>query len=302
MLRLLILILSLVLYATVVAIVLSRSKKRDVVAARLESIEKQDAFGLDESDILARPFSERFIRPGFSRLLRVVENIVPISAKAQKALDENLRRAGMRPSAREYIAKHIVIAAIVCVVLFLLTFNLLYVLIAALGYYVLARFSLARKITQRKEDIENGMPDVLDLLSTSVTAGLGFDQALQHVIVRCKGPLVDELSITQKEITLGVPRGEALQRLANRCDVDPLTTFVSSVAQADRLGIAISNVLMTQAAGIRERHRQKIEEKAAKLPVKILLPMILLILPAMFIILLGPAVPRVMQALGTTAV
>lgn len=298
MMRAFVAVSAVLLYFILVGALSVWSKRKDFVAARLDAIQRQGDLGLGDANELSRPFSERFLRPGFSRLMRVVEGALPISAKAQRDLDEKLRSAGMRLSAREYVARNIVIAAVICALVFLVSFNFLYVVVALFAWYVLARFALTKKIKQRKEAIENGMPDVLDLLSTSVSAGLGFDQALQHVVARCQGPLVEELAVVQKEIALGTPRNEALHHLAERCGVEPLTTFVNSIAQADRLGIAISNVLITQATSIRDRHRQKIEERAAQLPVKILLPMILFILPAMFIILLGPAVPRIMQALG----
>lgn len=298
MMRAFVVVSGILLYFILVGVLSVWSKRRDLVSARLDAIQKQDDLGLGEVNDLSRPFSERFLRPGFSRLTQLVEGVLPINAKAQRELDEKLHSAGMRLSAREYVARNVVIAAVICVLVFLISLNPLYVVFAVFAWYAIARFVLTRKIRQRKEAIENGMPDVLDLLSTSVSAGLGFDQALQHVVARCQGPLVQELAVTQKEIMLGAPRNEALKHLAERCGVDPLTTFVNSIAQADRLGIAISNVLVTQATSIREKHRQKIEERAAQLPVKILFPMIFFILPVMFIILLGPAVPRIMQALG----
>ena len=142
------------------------------------------------------------------------------------------------------------------------------------------------------------MPEILDLLSVSVSAGLGFDQAMQYVVEKTDGELTAELAITQREIRLGRSRDEALRGLAERCKVDALRMFVSAITQADNLGIPISNILQVQAENARREHKQKVEEKAAKLPVKMLIPLVFFIFPVIFIILLGPAVPRVMQAMG----
>ncbi|HEY4543436.1 MAG TPA: type II secretion system F family protein, partial [Tissierellaceae bacterium] len=132
----------------------------------------------------------------------------------------------------------------------------------------------------------------------SVVAGLGFDQALGYVVERAKGPLIDEFNITQREITLGKSRKESLNDLANRCQVEELKTFTNAIIQADEMGISMQNVLNSQSKMIREAYKQEIEEHAAKIPVKILIPMVLFIFPVIFIVLIGPAVPQIMGALG----
>lgn len=163
--------------------------------------------------------------------------------------------------------------------------------------YVFRRYSLKLKITRRKEQITNALPGVLDLLSISVTAGLGFDQALMQVSSKNKGPLVEELEIARREINLGKTRKEALGDLAKRCQVEELKTFVSAVIQSDELGISLKNVLIAQSKAIRLAHKQKIEEKAMKTPVKIIFPVIFFIFPVIFIVILGPAIPDLLGAL-----
>ena len=221
-------------------------------------------------------------------------------------MSESLRSAGIAKSARDYLATlellYVLIAlAAVIVCRLVLHWSLLrtvfILLFALLVLYTLARFRLKKCAAQRSAQIENDMPEILDLLSVSVSAGLGFDQALQYVVERCDGVLAAELAVTQREIRLGKSRIDALKGLAERGRAEALRMFVSAVTQADTLGIAISNILQVQAESNRTQHKQRIEEKAAKLPVKVLLPLVLCIFPVIFIILLGPAVPKVMAAL-----
>lgn len=293
-----------VIYLAVLFIFGTYGEKTAMVSRRLLGIEKMGEFDESEADSLEQPFLERFFKPGVSKLMGYLGSILPMNATSIKALNEQLRQSGSRQSAQEYVAIHITILGLSTVGAFILSriislgsMQLLYFIVVLLcSIYVISRFRLSSRITQRKNQIENDMPDVLDLLSVSVAAGLGFDQALLYVTERCKGPLVEELTITQKEIALGRARGDALKQLAERCDVQPLSIFVSAIIQAETLGIPIANVLKTQADNIRSLHREKIEEKAAKLPVKILIPLVLLVFPNLFVIILGPAVPRIFAA------
>jgi tight adherence protein C len=122
-----------------------------------------------------------------------------------------------------------------------------------------------------------------------VEAGLGFDAALQKVVEKIRGPLSDEFQQALNEIKLGKPRREALKDLAARVEVDDVSTFISSLIQADQLGVSIANVLRVQAEQVRGKRRQRAEEKAQKAPIKILIPLVFFIFPAIFVILLGPA-------------
>lgn len=295
----------LAVYLLVVFLFGEKNRAEAAVRQRLETIASTGRYRSEEDERLRLSFADRFWRPFYSRLMGAVASVLPISARAQGQLEDKLRAAGRLLSARDYLARQTLLA--VCLmdaVFFTLRFGmdtalalcLLACLYTVSGYYVLARFSLGREITARQERLENDIPEILDLLSVSVSAGLGFDQALQYVTERCTGPLAEELTVTQREIRLGRSRNEALKNLSDRCGVEPLKTFVSAVIQADTMGIAISNVLKVQADNVRTGHKQKIEEKAAKLPVKILIPLVLCIFPVMFIILLGPAVPGVVAA------
>ena len=302
--RLRIALIGVAVYLLIVFLFGRRAREKAAVKNRLELIATSGNFSVEESR-LRQSFRDRIFRPAYDKAVHVIGMLLPVSGKAQIQLEDKLRKAGKKTSAREYLGKHIFSAFLLagCAFIVLKTFLKLSVSLSALAafygiacYYVVAKFILGKQITGRKEKIENEMPEILDLLSVSVSAGLGFDQALQYVTDRCKGPFTEELGVTQREIKLGRPRNDALKNLAGRCEVESLKVFVSAIIQADTLGIAIANVLQVQADNVRQTHKQKIEEKAAKLPVKILIPLVLCIFPVMFIILLGPAVPNVINA------
>jgi tight adherence protein C len=148
---------------------------------------------------------------------------------------------------------------------------------------------LRRKQDERQASIKRDLPDVLDLLAISVEAGVGFEGAVEVVTRHFDSPLATEFARTLQEMELGLPRREALQNLKRRTEVAELSNFVLVLVQADALGMPIGRVLRTQATEMRLKRRQWAREKAAKLPVKILMPLTLFILPALFVVILGPA-------------
>jgi len=171
-------------------------------------------------------------------------------------------------------------------------------LIAAMIGYILPGIWLDRKIKERKKNILKALPDALDLLCISVEAGLAFDLALQRVAQKWDNELSREFQRVLQDIRLGRTRREALRDLVTRTGVEDVQTFVSAVIQADQLGVSMSKILRIQSDQLRVRRRQRAEEAAQKAPVKMLIPMVFLIFPALFVVILGPAVPRIMQALG----
>ena len=140
--------------------------------------------------------------------------------------------------------------------------------------------------------MRRALPDSLDLLTISVESGLAFDAALQQVADKTTGPLAAEFRRTLQEIQLGTGRTDALKAMAERTKVEDLKYFVTALAQADRLGIPIADVLRVQAGEMRTKQTQKAEESAAKLPVKIIFPVLFCIMPAVFIVLLGPPIAQ----------
>jgi tight adherence protein C len=160
---------------------------------------------------------------------------------------------------------------------------------ALLGWK-LPEFWLARQITHRRRLIDRALPDVLDLLSVSVEAGLGLDGAIQKVGEKFPEPTSGEFRELLKSIRLGTQRADALRALAARTGLPDVRTFTAAVIQAEQLGVSIARVLRVQSEGLRTKRRQQVEEKAMALPVKMLFPLILFIFPTIFLVVLGPVV------------
>lgn len=161
----------------------------------------------------------------------------------------------------------------------------------------LPRAWLNRRIRTRAEAIQNDLPDVLDLMTISVEAGLGLEQAIEAVCGQIDSPLCLELAATLREMSLGLSRREAFENLRRRTAVEHLSSVVVVLMQADALGMPIGRVLRAQAEEMRDRRRQRAREKAAKLPVKVLFPLVAFVFPPTMIIVIGPAAHSIMRAL-----
>jgi tight adherence protein C len=158
---------------------------------------------------------------------------------------------------------------------------------------------LSGRASRRQENIRRELPDTMDLLTISVEAGLGFDAAVGQCITNINGTLSDELARVMQEMQLGVARAQAFRNLDKRTEVEELKSFVLAMVQADQFGISVSRVLRAQALQLRVRRRQRAEEKAMKLPVKMIFPLILCVMPALFVVIIGPGVVRIAQSLFT---
>lgn len=157
---------------------------------------------------------------------------------------------------------------------------------------------LARRARARRTRILVALPAALDMLALCADAGLGLDGAVQQVVRRWDNPLTAELRRFLTELRIGRDRRQAIREMAQRTGVREVSRFANAVVQADTLGVPLARVMQEQAAEVRLRRRQKAEESARKAPIKMLFPMVLLIFPALFIVILGPAVPQMMGALG----
>jgi tight adherence protein C len=164
-------------------------------------------------------------------------------------------------------------------------------LLAAFGAtgFVGPDFLVSTRARSRREAIRAELPDALDLLAVSVEAGLGFDGAVTKVTEHTTGPLAEELALTLGEMRVGEGRAEALKKLAERVPAPEMGAFVRSLIQADQLGISLGRILRVQAADARLRRQAAAEERAMKTPIKMLFPTVLFIFPAMFLVILGPA-------------
>lgn len=168
--------------------------------------------------------------------------------------------------------------------------------LASVAGYMAPNMYLYQLGYDRTQKMQKAMPDALDLLTISVESGLGFDSALSHVARNTEGPLAEEFARVLQEMQIGLGRGAALRALGERTHVAELKGFVSAMVQADALGIPIAQVLRVQSREIRLKRRQRAEEQAQKVAVKILIPLIFCILPCLFIAVLGPAAIGIMES------
>ena len=167
-----------------------------------------------------------------------------------------------------------------------LLFGLVLVLVGFFGPDYLVSMYARR----RQERIRAALPDALDLLAVSVEAGLGFDGAISKLTEHMDGPLAEEFGLTLSEMRIGESRSEALKRMAERVDTPEVSSFTRSIIQADQLGTSLGRILRVQAADTRLRRQAAAEERAMKAPIKMLFPTVLFIFPAMFLVILGPAI------------
>jgi tight adherence protein C len=273
------------------------------LAVALRRAKGYGGFSLRQTD-LGKGLGERVVAPSLERLAELAMKL-PMTA----SLDETRRRLiaaglGQRVSPTTFLAAKSGLAAAGVVLNLLgvvagsqsLAKAFMLSVAAAAAAFFLPDTYLTIRMRSRKEDIKAQMPDILDLLCVSVEAGLGFDAALGKVSEKMEGPLVEEVSIMLQEMRIGESRAQALKNFGERLDLPETTSFARSIIQADQLGISLGRILRVQAADMRNRRQMAAEEKAMKAPVKMLFPTVLFIFPAMFIVVLGPAL------LGLTAV
>lgn len=166
-----------------------------------------------------------------------------------------------------------------------------------IGYFAPSLW-LYQTAHDRSAKMQRELPDAIDLMTISVESGLGFDAAIQQVAKNTEGPLSEEFARVLREMQIGASRSDSLRKLADRTNVPEIKTFVSAMVQADAFGIPIAQVLRVQSSEIRVKRRQRAEEKAQQVPVKITIPLIFTILPCLFVAVMGPAVLSVLDNMG----
>jgi tight adherence protein C len=175
------------------------------------------------------------------------------------------------------------------------TVKILVILAATAAGWFGPNFYLYQRVYERSLRIGRELADAIDLMTISVESGLAFDAAVQQVAKNTEGPLAEEFSRVLREMQIGMGRADALRALGERTEVDDLKSFVTSMIQADSFGIPIANVLRIQSSEMRTKRRQRAEEMAQKVPVKITVPLIFCILPTLFVVVLGPAALHVID-------
>ncbi|HAP31975.1 MAG TPA: secretion system protein [Firmicutes bacterium] len=239
-------------------------------------------------------FRERVIIPLFKRIFELLAGLLPGGMTASTEI--RLKQAGFNSEAAvgAFLAARllsgIVLPLLICLILPVPFAG--WIIIFMLGLSLPGLY-LAACRRRRQEEIEKTLPDILDLLTVSVEAGLGFDGAILKVTEKSRGVLAEEFHRLIKENRMGKNRRDSLRDLAARLGNEKVDSFTRAIIQAEQLGIGFANVLRLQAEQVRRQRKQRIEEAAMKAPVKMLIPLVLFIFPTIFIVLLGPAVLKI---------
>lgn len=286
------------------ALTASNQGKRTRAVELLESQVAPMSADLREQG-LQQPFADRMIVPLIKGVGGFARRLSPSGTVAR--IDRKLTLAG-RPEgwdADKVVALKIVGAVLGALLAFLIMrsseattgamvgFGLL---LGGMGFFAPDAI-IARKADDRQEEIRRTLPDTMDLLTISVEAGLGFDAALVQVMNNVPGALTQETGRLLHEMRLGKSRADAFRSLGERTEVQELNSFVLAMVQADTFGVSISSTLRAQAKELRAKRRQRAEEKAMQIPIKILFPMIFCVLPSLFVVVLGPGAIRIAENL-----
>ncbi len=280
------------------------SRSQSTIQERLmEYSGRDEAVSLEELE-LSQPFSQRILVPMVEAAAQFITRFTP-----QQTLEQTRHRLELAGnpnnwSPAEFWGVRVVATVVLGGVIFLLMSvaqqpfgkRFLYGGGAALIGFIYPQIWLNSKIRARQAAIIRALPDALDLLTICVEAGLAFDSAMSKVNEKWDDPLSRELGRVIREIQLGKIRRDALRDMANRMDVPDVTSFVAAIVQTEQLGVSIAKVLRIQSDQMRTKRRQRAEERAHQAPIKMLFPMVFLIFPSIYIVLLGPAVLTVMES------
>ncbi len=258
-----------------------------------------------EEEELEQPFHQRVLAPMARRLFALAARLTPADLRAR--VEARLARAGSEADAATFLTTKLLLALSAGGGYILLTLlagpgrwpsaTAGTLVLAGMGF-VLPDLRLARLAAARRRAIQRALPDVLDLLSVSVEAGLGFDAAIQKVAEKFKEPVAGEFRAYLKEVRLGKTRTDGLRALADRVDLPEVKTFTAAIIQAEQLGIRLARVLRVQSDQMRLRRKQKAEELAMKLPVKLVFPLVFFIFPTVFLVVLGPLLLQFLSGAG----
>lgn len=298
-------ILALVAVIAVVVIVMRlRGAHAKTLEERLDELAAMGQTMTLEELELSQPFTQRVIIPMLESIAKTAQKFTP--ASMMNEMTHKLELAGMTSKVKpvQFLGIRIgatVLGGILGVLLALTGKTLpgiqrfgLAVAGFGLGFYFPMMW-LNQKIKKRQEEVTKALPDALDLLTICVEAGLGFDAAMSKVAEKWDNELSRAFAKTVQEMQLGKIRREALRNLANSLEVPDVTSFAAAIIQADQLGVSMAKVMRIQSEQMREKRRQRAEEKARQAPVKIMIPTIFLIFPSLLIVLLGPAIIQVKQ-------
>jgi tight adherence protein C len=280
------------------------TQERRSVVRTLSALEAMTSAPKEMRDELERPFSERVIVPLVAKFVGIGRRLTPAdnAERIQHRLDVAGNPVGWsvdRVIGLKALGFTIMLMFSVALTLLLDTSLALTVVLGvglSMAGYFAPNFWIYQMGFDRSERMQKELPDALDLLTISVEAGLAFDAALSRVARSTEGPLAAEFARVLQEMNIGMGRTAALRALGERTHIPELKAFVTAMVQADAFGIPIGQVLRVQSKEMRTKRRQRAEEKAQKVPVKILFPLIFCILPTLFIVVMGPGVITMLDA------
>lgn len=260
-----------------------------------------------EQTELDLPFSERFVLPIYNAVSNLYTKLTP--GFKVNLLAERIEAAGMNSkfTPESWTFRQVLIDVVVVVLLFGVyttsdKLNLLLFLVGSVLFILINKtlfsFVLKSETKRRQGEILRALSYSLDLITLCVEAGLSFSEAIIVVVSNTEGPLKEEFAKALKEIKMGINRKTALHSMGKRCKVKELTNLVMAITQADELGISLGKIMRIESDSLRERMREMFRERAMKVPVKMLFPLVFFIFPSIFVVLLGPALVKVLEIFG----
>jgi tight adherence protein C len=289
----------------IVYTLLAQVDEKAVVRSSLRQLEGYEVENVRDQQLLA-PVSERALAPVLGGLTKLGRRFTPVGYV------DNVRKKfifagnGSADAVDRFLAIRVLtVVAIIPIWVFVFVWNPigfegttqwlvfgLFTAAALLG----PDTTLSRRVSERQHDLQVKLPDILDLLTISVEAGLGFEQALDRTIGAVPGALSNEFARMLGEVRAGSSRSDAMRALDQRTNVPEVRSFVLAVLQADTFGVSIGRVLRAQSEEMRIKRRQLAQERAQKAPVKMLIPMVFCVFPALFVVVIGPAIVNIRKA------
>ena len=272
----------------------AQADERSIVRSSLRQLEGYEVENVRDQELL-NPLKDRALMPALQSLTDLGRRFTPVGYVDKVRMKFVYAGEPNADAVDRYLATQVLgIAVAVIVSIFAIVsltgmFRLAVVVFALLLGVLGPSATLNRKVADRQHQLRIKLPDILDLLTISVEAGLGFEQALDRTVSAVPGPLSEEFARMLGEVRAGSSRADAMRALEVRCHVPEVRSFVLAILQADTFGVSIGRVLRAQADEMRVKRRQMAQERAQKAPVKMLIPMVFCIFPALFVIVLGPA-------------
>jgi tight adherence protein C len=291
--------------ALVIYTVLAQADERTTVRDSLRQLEGYEVENLRDQELLA-PISERALLPVIGGLTNVGRRFTPVGYVDNVRQKFIYAGEGSADAVDRFLAVRVITVALIPFVFIFFfiwnptgrdgTLQLAAFILLSLALVLGPDALLSRRVEARQLALRRQLPDVLDLLTISVEAGLGFEQALDRTIAAVPGALSEEFARMLGEVRAGASRAEAMRALEQRTNVPEVRSFVLAILQADTFGVSIGRVLRAQADEMRIKRRQLAQEQAQKAPVKMLIPMVFCIFPSLFVVVIGPAIINIREA------